>query len=185
MVQLIHLHLRYFSMQPVTEWTALNVVEWMSALNLYRYADVFKSKDIKGSDLYHLDREKLVVSVRCCPVAQKIVLLLTRDYFQQNMGIKDEFHQKNILVCIEELCHPVSSQNSALSVNAQQTPTGPTTQGVVGPSSSPPSATISQNGARHSLVPRSFSVLEKCGKCNKYLRGFLHQGFLCQGKNVI
>jgi len=38
------------------------VVEWMSALNLYRYADVFKSKDIKGSDLLHLDREKLMVS---------------------------------------------------------------------------------------------------------------------------
>jgi len=48
--------------QPVSEWTSLNVVEWMSALNLYRYADVFKSKDIKGSDLLHLDREKLMVS---------------------------------------------------------------------------------------------------------------------------
>ena len=49
-------------MQPVSEWTSLNVVEWMAALNLYRYADVFKSKDIKGSDLLSLDREKLMLS---------------------------------------------------------------------------------------------------------------------------
>lgn len=34
----------------------------MAALNLYRYADVFKSKDIKGSDLPFLDRDKLMVS---------------------------------------------------------------------------------------------------------------------------
>ncbi|EFN87790.1 hypothetical protein EAI_12782 [Harpegnathos saltator] len=47
--------------KPVSEWTSLNVVEWMSALNLYRYADVFKSKDIKGSDLLHLDRDKLML----------------------------------------------------------------------------------------------------------------------------
>lgn len=46
----------------MSEWTSLNVVEWMAALNLYRYADVFKSKDIKGSDLPFLDRDKLMVS---------------------------------------------------------------------------------------------------------------------------
>lgn len=34
----------------------------MAALNLYRYADVFKSKDVKGSDLPFLDRDKLMVS---------------------------------------------------------------------------------------------------------------------------
>lgn len=57
-------HLSEFdNFQPVSEWSSLNVVEWMSALNLYRYADVFKSKDIKGADLVHLDREKLMVSV--------------------------------------------------------------------------------------------------------------------------
>ncbi|KAJ8665216.1 hypothetical protein QAD02_006878, partial [Eretmocerus hayati] len=46
--------------KPVSEWTSLNVVEWMAALNLYRYADVFKSKDIKGCDLLSLDRDKLM-----------------------------------------------------------------------------------------------------------------------------
>lgn len=39
----------------------------MAALNLYRYADVFKSKDIKGSDLLNLDRDKLVVRQSLIP----------------------------------------------------------------------------------------------------------------------
>jgi phosphoinositide-3-kinase regulatory subunit alpha/beta/delta len=49
-------------LQSIEEWTADNVVEWMAVLNLYRYAGVFKSKNIKGSDLINLDREKLLVS---------------------------------------------------------------------------------------------------------------------------
>jgi len=53
-----------FLSQSIEEWTADNVVEWMAVLNLYRYAGVFKSKDIKGSDLINLDREKLLVSPR-------------------------------------------------------------------------------------------------------------------------
>ncbi|XP_046745442.1 uncharacterized protein LOC124410830 isoform X2 [Diprion similis] len=148
----------YDKEKPVSEWTASNVVEWMSALNLYRYADVFKSKDIKGSDLFNLDREKLV-----------------------NMGIKDEFHQKNILLCIEELCHSVP-QNSTPTANIQQTTPGETAQNTPG-STSP--STITQSGIRHSLVPRSFSVLERCVKCNKYLRGLLHQGFFCQACGLV
>ncbi|XP_015512895.1 phosphatidylinositol 3-kinase regulatory subunit alpha isoform X1 [Neodiprion lecontei] len=148
----------YDKEKPVNDWTASNVVEWMSALNLYRYADVFKSKDIKGSDLFHLDRDKLV-----------------------NMGIKDEFHQKNILLCIEELCHSVP-QNSTPTANIQQTTPGETTQNTLGATSP---STITQSGIRHSLVPRSFSVLERCVKCNKYLRGLLHQGFFCQACGLV
>lgn len=63
----IDAHLRstvsFLCPQPVSEWTLVNVVEWMSALNLYRYVDVFKSKGITGSDLLHLDQEKLMVSI--------------------------------------------------------------------------------------------------------------------------
>lgn len=51
-------------LQPISEWSSSHVVEWMAALNLYRYADVFRCKDIKGSDLVHLDKEKLMVSQR-------------------------------------------------------------------------------------------------------------------------
>lgn len=38
------------------------MVEWMAATNLYPYADMFRCKDIKGSDLMHLDKDKLIVS---------------------------------------------------------------------------------------------------------------------------
>ncbi|XP_065349783.1 phosphatidylinositol 3-kinase regulatory subunit gamma isoform X2 [Cloeon dipterum] len=65
---------------PLDEWTVSNVAEWLAVLNLYRYAGVFKAKDIKGSDLINLDREKLT-----------------------NMGIKDEFHLETILHCVREL----------------------------------------------------------------------------------
>lgn len=33
----------------------------MAALNLYRYAELFRSKDIKGVDLLSLDKDKLAV----------------------------------------------------------------------------------------------------------------------------
>jgi hypothetical protein len=33
----------------------------MAALNLYRYAELFRSKDIKGVDLLSLDKDKLTV----------------------------------------------------------------------------------------------------------------------------
>ncbi|KAM0736326.1 Phosphatidylinositol 3-kinase regulatory subunit alpha [Formica fusca] len=152
--------------KPVSEWTSLNVVEWMSALNLYRYADVFKSKDIKGSDLLHLDREKLM-----------------------NMGIKDEFHQRNILVCIEELCQP--SPPSSVATETTGSPALSTTMPTSGvaPESgcslgvNYPGNNVVNNA--HNLRPHSFSVLEKCGKCHKYLRGLLHQGFLCQDCGLV
>uniref|UniRef100_A0A2P2HYG6 Phosphatidylinositol 3-kinase regulatory subunit alpha-like n=2 Tax=Hirondellea gigas TaxID=1518452 RepID=A0A2P2HYG6_9CRUS len=65
---------------PLVEWSAGNVVDWMAALNLSPYTELFKAKDIKGADLITLDREKL-----------------------GNMGINDEYHQQSILVCISQL----------------------------------------------------------------------------------
>ncbi|XP_011307012.1 uncharacterized protein Pi3K21B [Fopius arisanus] len=141
--------------KPVSEWTSLNVVEWMSALNLYRYADVFKSKDIKGADLLQLDREKLM-----------------------NMGIKDEFHQKNILVCIEELRQTSTSPSSDTSKSSTSLSSNDTNI------TSDTAVTIG-SGNQHNLVPHSFSVLERCDKCHKYLRGLLHQGFLCQDCGLV
>lgn len=75
-------HVPLFSLlQPVSEWTSLNVVEWMAALNLYRYADVFKSKDIKGSDLLNLDREKLMVSIATRVILSLFFARAARDAF--------------------------------------------------------------------------------------------------------
>nr|CAD7401919.1 unnamed protein product [Timema cristinae] len=128
-----------FHLAPISEWSSANVVEWMAALNLYRYADVFKSKDVKGSDLIHLDRDKLM-----------------------NMGIKDEFHQKAILVCIDELCRPIE-HGKAIYNDVDE----------------------SYKDSNHRLLEHSFSSLERCDKCNKYLRGLLHQGFLCQDCGLV
>ncbi|XP_024940412.1 phosphatidylinositol 3-kinase regulatory subunit alpha isoform X5 [Cephus cinctus] len=107
----------------------------------------------------------------------------------KNMGIKDEFHQKNILVCIEELCQPSQQSLSGLSLAAvndsvaagvSSTSVTPTPTPTPTSSSSTPATSNA-----HNLVPHSFSVLEKCDKCHKYLRGLLHQGFLCQGCGLV
>ncbi|XP_022915427.1 phosphatidylinositol 3-kinase regulatory subunit alpha isoform X2 [Onthophagus taurus] len=129
------------SEKPISEWTSLHVAEWMAALNFYSYTDVFRCKDIKGIDLIHLDEDKLM-----------------------NMGIKDEFHQKAILSCIEELKTKQTSN----------TPTSPEIKGE--------DELVSQHLG---LAQHSFSTLEKCTKCQKYLRGLLHQGFFCQDCGLI
>ncbi|XP_066258840.1 phosphatidylinositol 3-kinase regulatory subunit gamma isoform X3 [Euwallacea similis] len=113
----------------------------MAALNLCPYVDMFRCKDIKGSDLINLDREKLIA-----------------------MGIKDEFHQKAILTCIDELLNKNEDKKSDL--------------GDIGESP------IS-NGYPHNLIQHSFNSLERCDKCNKYLRGLLHQGFICQDCGMV
>ncbi|KAL1492373.1 hypothetical protein ABEB36_010629 [Hypothenemus hampei] len=127
--------------KPITEWTSSNVVEWMAALNLYTYSDVFRCKDIKGADLINLDRDKLIA-----------------------MGIKDEFHQKAILTCIDELLNKNEEKKN---------PVGETGEGGS-------STSTTSTGYPHNLIQHSFSTLERCDKCNKYLRGLLHQGFICQ-----
>uniref|UniRef100_A0A1Y1KG67 Phosphatidylinositol 3-kinase regulatory subunit alpha n=1 Tax=Photinus pyralis TaxID=7054 RepID=A0A1Y1KG67_PHOPY len=124
--------------KPITEWSSSTVVEWMAALNLYPYADVFRCKDIKGSDLVHLDKEKLM-----------------------NMGIKDEFHQKAILSCVSELLkQPDDSSVTVDQYNYTEV-------------------------YAHNLTQHSFSTLERCKKCNKFLRGLLHQGFICQDCGLV
>lgn len=121
---------------PVSEWTSAHVIEWMAAVNLYPYSEFFRCKDIKGADLYNLDRDKLI-----------------------NMGIKDEFHQKAILSCVDELINK-QDDNKLQSEQPQQSG--------------------SNQFASHTLTTHSFNNLERCEKCNKYLRGVLHQGFICQ-----
>lgn len=130
----VHQPLTFDYDKPIADWTNANVIEWMAALNMYTYSDVFKCKDIKGTDLLEMDRDKLM-----------------------NMGIKDEFHQRAILSCIDELVKKPEENNQVDetdNVDASSTQT-------------------------HNLMENTFNTLEKCKKCNKYLRGILHQGFLC------
>lgn len=72
------------------------------------------------------------------------------------MGIKEEFHQKTILSCIGELCQRPNENESEIT-------------------------DVVMHDNTHCLLEHSFSSLERCDKCNKYLRGLQHQGFLCQG----
>lgn len=125
---------------PISQWSSSNVVDWMATLNLAPYTELFKAKDIKGADLLTLDRDKL-----------------------GSMGIKDEFHQKAILVCIDQL------QNGGHDGD----PGGP----GVGDCSTPAS--------HHTLRNHSFHDLRRCDKCGLYLRGFIHQGQFCQDCGLI
>lgn len=127
---------------PLAEWSAGNVVDWMAALNLSSYTELFKSKDIKGADLISLDEEKL-----------------------GNMGIKDEFHQQSILVCINQLQG----------------------EGLLGGRDTDPSLmeAFTTPSSFHNLVPQSFNTLHKCDKCKQYLRGFVHQGQYCKDCDAI
>lgn len=79
------------------------------------------------------------------------------------MGIKDEFHQKAILICVSELCN-LQQQGGATEEDKA------TNEFYNYP-----------DKYQHNLTEHSFSTLERCEKCNKYLRGLLHQGFICQG----
>lgn len=155
----------------------------MAAIGLHHHTDVFKSKDIKGSELIHLNRDKLVVReisriFGFGPVKCFVAILYThpinilwqhfffffkyfRFFFEQNMGIKDEFHRKTILHSVDELC-----------------------------SARPPSTVAADMGlatveASHRLKPTTFSRLEECTHCQKPLRGLHMQGLSCQDCSTI
>ena len=92
------------------------------------------------------------------------------------MGVKDEFHQRAILVCIDELCQRSTNTtasavakeldvNGAVVVETEATPLPPPSGG-------------------HRMVESSFQSLERCDKCHKFLRGLLHQGLICHCKFI-
>lgn len=76
------------------------------------------------------------------------------------MGVKDEFHQRAILVCVEEL----------------------QSRSIPSPISSDDNSCDTANS--HNMRLYSFSELQRCDKCHKFLRGLQHQGLICQGKNL-
>lgn len=80
------------------------------------------------------------------------------------MGIKDEFHQNAILTCIAELLNtPLDDKMSIIEQNDYK----------------------NLDQFAHNLLEHSFSTLERCDKCKKYLRGLLHQGFICQDCGLV
>ena len=75
------------------------------------------------------------------------------------MGIKDEYHQQGILVCRDELTE--NKQLSHIDDSSNDTP-----------------------ASLHKLRNLSFQNAPTCDKCNYLLRGFVHQGQVCQGENT-
>lgn len=85
------------------------------------------------------------------------------------MGVKDEFHQKAILVCIDELCQRSTSKEfELLAASANGSEADSNSHSAL----TPP----------HRMVESSFQSLERCDKCHKFLRGLLHQGLICHCK---
>ena len=82
------------------------------------------------------------------------------------MGVKDEFHQRAILVCIDELCQRSTKESESMPTANGDVESTACHAGVAPP---PP----------HRMVESSFQSLERCDKCNKFLRGLLHQGLIC------
>lgn len=66
----------YLLFQPLVEWTSSNVVDLLTSLNLYRYVNIFKKGNIKGTDLVKLDRDILEV----------------RTFFKQSVNENDKWY---------------------------------------------------------------------------------------------
>ncbi|ESP01235.1 hypothetical protein LOTGIDRAFT_157404, partial [Lottia gigantea] len=131
----------YLHPVSVENWTVKNVIEWMAALNLYRYIETFREANICGEQLREMDEEKL-----------------------REMGIKDEFHQKSILVCIDELC----GQNTESQPYAARLP---------------PVISIDMEASgcsEHRFAEYNFSSMQRCHLCDKFLYGLVHQGLQCR-----
>jgi phosphoinositide-3-kinase regulatory subunit len=94
------------------------------------------------------------------------------------MGVKDEFHQKAILVCVDELCQRSTSTSSSSAAAAIS---NSASADLLQLASGANSSAQGNNGSHlHRLAESSFTSLERCDKCHKFLRGLLHQGFICQ-----
>ncbi|GFS13479.1 phosphatidylinositol 3-kinase regulatory subunit alpha [Elysia marginata] len=84
----------------------------------------------------------------------------------QEMGIKDDFHQKSILVCIDELC----GQNTDLQPYASSLPQ--------------PGLCLDMEAAagdsEHRFTEYNFSSMQRCHVCDKFLFGLVRQGLQCR-----
>lgn len=79
---------------PLGEWSSENVLEWLAAVNMLSCAgDLLR--DLKGSDLAGLDRDRL-----------------------RGLGLKEEAAQEALLRCLAELCRPAAAAATTPTVPA-------------------------------------------------------------------
>ncbi|XP_077981754.1 phosphatidylinositol 3-kinase regulatory subunit alpha-like [Glandiceps talaboti] len=126
--------------EPVSQWNVEKVLNWMAVTNLYRYAELFKSKDIDGAKLEALDDGTLI-----------------------RLGITDEFRRQCILITRDELCRGSSVMRESTTMNPS----------AVGEEANRPASD-------HQFQEHSFSSLQWCDKCNKFMFGLVRQGLQCQ-----
>ncbi|XP_055921983.1 phosphatidylinositol 3-kinase regulatory subunit alpha isoform X2 [Eupeodes corollae] len=127
---------------PFIQWTNTNVLEWMTAVNLYPLVEIFKANNVMGCDLPNLDDEKLM-----------------------NMGIKNCNHRIAILQSIREL-------TSGVLISEQPQ--------ITLPSETEEAREAVPPHRQHIFIESSFDAPEICDKCNRYLRGVIHQGLQCE-----
>ncbi|XP_021350181.1 phosphatidylinositol 3-kinase regulatory subunit alpha-like [Mizuhopecten yessoensis] len=125
---------------PLKDWNVNDVVDWMAALNIYRYAQLFRDRNIDGTMLEDMDEEKL-----------------------KELGIKDNFHKKSIMVAIDELCGREPEPS-----NGPVYPSDPMEAASCGASS------------EHRFAEYSFSSMQRCHLCDKFLYGLVRQGLQCR-----
>lgn len=151
---------------PIEDWTKQNVLEWMTAVNLSQFIDIFELNNIKGCDLKHLDRDKLL-----------------------NMGIEG-FYQDAILTCVQELlCGerpdrvPVELLKDQRHVWARSEQVATPLRNI--PKQSSVSADSSSSHHHHCFEETTFADLRYCSYCRLCLRGVQNQGLLCKNCNKI
>ncbi|XP_059145678.1 phosphatidylinositol 3-kinase regulatory subunit gamma-like isoform X2 [Physella acuta] len=83
------------------------------------------------------------------------------------MGIKDEFHQKAILVCIDELC-------------GQQTETQRYASSLPPPGHCLVDMEAAAGDSEHRFAEYNFSSMQRCHVCDKFLYGLVRQGLQCR-----
>ncbi|XP_074640608.1 phosphatidylinositol 3-kinase regulatory subunit alpha-like [Tubulanus polymorphus] len=142
-------HLTHNELPPtnnvlISEWSLQNVIEWMAAVNLHRYVELFKKHEIDGEKLIYLDGSLL-----------------------EAYGIKyGDFQQKAILVAVDTLCgKPPDSR-------VYNPPLESSKHGTLKKGSFPCD--------EHNFLEYTFSSMERCEVCDKFLLGLIRQGLLCQ-----
>ncbi|XP_078319578.1 phosphatidylinositol 3-kinase regulatory subunit alpha-like isoform X2 [Crassostrea virginica] len=135
---------------PIENWNSRNVVDLLASLNLYRYAQLFKDSKVDGNRLKTMSKEDL-----------------------QELGIKDEFHQSALLVCFDELC----GRDSDEQPYATSLPPPGTQCLDMEASGCGGGAGASE---QHRLSEYSFSSMQRCHLCDKFLYGLMRQGLQCR-----
>ncbi|PIK62608.1 putative phosphatidylinositol 3-kinase regulatory subunit gamma [Apostichopus japonicus] len=80
---------------PLEHWNIEDVLNWMAVTNLYRYAELFRTKGVDGNKLANLSEQEL-----------------------ENMGLLDEFHRKCIIYTRDELNGRGSSASNHVNPDA-------------------------------------------------------------------